>query len=326
MQCNLCTVLKSAGFEKSIDSDHSVVEDDSRYSLTYKKKDSSISLKITERERNKPTLDSGKRETSDILVPSNVLIKYFDLFDNLTVLLQFEEICEALNSLMACESHHITLFCTNFIKCLKDCTDTVMQLRSLLPYSNWYDHSIIRQLLNACNCLEGLRLLNEFDAQIDFSLSIKDYPLPTYHSSYMTPDVSGSHTVLAIRCEQQISALSLQHIGMVKAVILQTFDITDHACILLTATNYTSAIFYWLIPKNIVALIYSKVLEHAAHLYDNKILELAIYPNFTFSTGDVSRIWSLSYSSDTAVILRDVRKFQDIASYIAIVHICNVHE
>ena len=122
----------------------------------------------------------------------------------------------------------------------------------------------------------------------------------------MTPDVLTSHTMLAIKCEQQLSSLSLQHTAVIKSVILQSFDITSHSCILLTTTNYSSAIFYWLIPQSIVSLIYNKFQEHSAYLHDNKILEIAIYPNLTFSTGNVKRIWSLAYSSDIATFPRHV--------------------
>ena len=231
------------------------------------------------------------------------------VLDNLIELLQLavEEVFETVNSLMASKTHHIKLFSTDFIECLKEYVDATEALRTLFPYSNWCDHSILRWLLENCKCSEGLKLLDTFDTQIDFTLPIKHYPLPAYQSSYMTPDVSSVHTVLTIRCEHQLSSLSLQHVGVVKSAILQAFDITDHACVLLTATNHTSAVFYWLIPQNIVALICNKVQEHSVYLYENKILEISVYPDFTFSTDHATKMQLLEHSSDIITTPTHVR-------------------
>ena len=296
MHFAICIALKSAGFEHFVRSNDELdLEDDPEYCLTYSS-DSDTSFKVTGSKRSQPVCE--KTEKRDVFPRSNITLNYFDLFDVITELMQFEKVIEAVDSLIASETHHIKLFSADFVRYLRGCTNTVSLLTALFPYTNWYDHSILRWLLQACNCSEGLRLLDEFEAQINLTLPIKDFPLPIYQSSYMTPDVSSTHTVLAIRCEQQLSSLSLQHIGKVKSTILQAFDITEHACILLTATNYTSAITYWLIPQIIVSVIYSKVQEHSSYLYDNEILEVAVYPNFAFSTGNVNRIWSVAYSSD----------------------------
>ena len=296
----ICTALKSAGFEQFVkNNDDLDLEDDSGYSLTYSS-ESDKSFKITGTRRSQPVSKNagGGAGGAGIFPLSNIALQYFDLFDVITELMQFEKVTEAIDNLMASKTHHVKLFSADFVKRIQQSTNIVILLRALFPYTNWYDHSMLRWLLQACNCSEGLRLLDEFNAQIDCALSIKDYPLPVYKSSYMTPDVSSTHTLLAIRCEQQLSSLSLQLVSKVKSIMLKVFDITEHACTLLTATNYTSAILYWQIPQSIVSLIYSKVQEHSTLLYDDKILEVAVYPNFAFSTGNVKRIWSLTYSSD----------------------------
>ena len=302
--------LKCAGFEQ-LDEDNlalhdEAMEDESTCSFKYNESDSFFECSKLERNKQAILFDFDNIEDSGVFSSCNIVTKYFELFDNLSELLHLamEEVFEAVDNLMASEINHIKLFSTDFIECLKECTNATEALRTLFPYSNWYDHSILRWLLENCKCPEGLKLLNKFDTEIDFTLPIKDYPLPVYQSSYMIPDVSSAHTVLIIRCEQQLSSLSLQHIGVVKSAILQAFDITDHACILLTATNYTS---YWLIPQNIVALICNKVQEHSAYLYDNKILEISVYPDFTFSTDRATEIQSLGYSSDIITTLRHVR-------------------
>ena len=306
-----CAALKCAGFEQLVEDrkyDSAMEEGASTYSFKYDESDSFF-------ESNKPERKQAillDFEGSDIFPSYNIVMKYFDLVDNLSELLQLamKDVYEAVDNLMASESHHIKLFSTNFIECLKECVNPTEVLRILFPYSNWYDHSVLRWLLESCNCPKDLKLLNTFDTQIDFTLPIKDYPLPIYHSSYMTPDVSSTHTILTIRYEQQFSSLSLQHVRVLKSAILKAFDITDHACILLTATNYTSAVFYWLIPQNIVELISNKVQQHSAYLYHNKILEISVYPNFTFSTDRATKTHQLlEYSSDIVTTTRHVRTY-----------------
>ena len=311
------TALECAGFEQLVkDNDDLVLEDDSRCFLTCKT-ESDISFKVIGPKRTRPILPvCNLSEESSVFSSFNVILKYFDLFDSLIELLQFKETNEALTNLIASETFHIKLFSPDFVKYLRGCTNTVLLLRVLFPYTNWYDHSILRWLLQACNCSEGLKLLDEYNAQIDFALPIKDYPLPIYQPSYMTPDVSSTHTMLAIRCEQQLSSLKLKHIGKVKSILLQVFDITEYACILLTATNTSSAILYWLIPQSIVPYIYSKVKEYSRYLHDNKILEIAVYPNFAFSTGNVDRIWSLAYYSDTASAPTHVSAYLQVLMYV----------
>ena len=310
--------LKFAGFEQLVkDEVDAAVEDGLKYSLKFDQNE--YSLKVNETKRNRPILpDFNKTKDSDVFSPCNLMLKYFDLLDILTELLQFKEVLETLNNLMASEIHHIKLFSTDFIEHLKECPKAVVVLRALFPYLNWYDHSILRRLLKACNCSEGLKLLDEFDVHIDFTLPIKDYPLPVYQSSFMTPNVSSTHTVLTIRCEQQLSSITLESIKVVKSVILQTCDITDHACILLTATSHSSATLYWLIPQGIVSLICNKVEEHSAYLYDNKILEIAIYPDFTHSTSNINRISPLAHSSDVVASSRHihtVRTYMYLSAY-----------
>ena len=290
--------MKCAGFEKlAKDNTNLVTDNEPRYSLTYIKSESDTFLKGTEHKRTRLIL----KETD--VSPCTIILRYFDLIDNLSGLLNFEELLEAVSNLMASRTHHMKLFSAKFIEYLKKYGNTVMVLRALFPYSNWCDHSVLRSLLKTCYCPKGLKLLDEFDAQIDYTLPFKDCPLPIYQSSYMTPISSSTHTVLAITCKQQLVSLPLQHIKAVKLVILQVLDITDHACILLTATK---TILYWLIPECIVLFIRSKLEKHSASLRDNEIQEIAVYPDFTFSIGNVNRSLSDRIFSGFNAVLSQV--------------------
>jgi len=240
--------------------------------------------------------------------PSNVILRYLDLFDRLLELLQSmnpKEIVKSCKSVMASDSLGLSYFSPEFITMLELFTNTTSLIRILFPYTNWYDHSIIRKVVETCDFPEGIKLLDEFDSRIDVTLPIKLYPIPT-PSDLTIPDESGTHTVMAVKYVQQLSSLSLQHIGVVKSLIIDKFCITKHACVLLAVANHDSAMFFWLIPKNIVSTIAIAVQEHSTSLYDKGLLEIAIYPQFAFSTGNTSRIWTMAYHNDTTAMLKHV--------------------
>ncbi|XP_065903620.1 uncharacterized protein [Dysidea avara] len=235
--------------------------------------------------------------------PCNLMLKYLDLFDALVELLQARKVTDALREIMASDIHGISIFNAEFVEILTKGTNTISLLRILFPYTNWHDHSIIRELVEVCDCPEGVKLLDEFDSRIDVSLPITSYPIPA-PSNLMIPDESSTHTVMAVRCEQQLSSLSLQHTEVVKSLMMNTFGITKHACILLAVANHSSAMFFWLIPKSVGLIITNEVREHSGFLHDNGLLEVAIFPNFSFSTGSISRVWKTVYFSDMATMYK----------------------
>ena len=113
---------------------------------------------------------------------------------------------------------------------------------------------------------------------------------------------------MAVRCEEQLSSLSLQKIAVVKSLLIDIFGVSKHAFVLLAVANHSSAMFFWLIPRNIVSIITSAVQKHLNLLHERGLLEAAIYPNFSFSAGSTSRIWRMAYFRDTTAILQHVRK------------------
>ena len=253
-----------------------------------------------------PDLDSS--ENSHCTVPSKIEMKYFDLLNEVVELLQGlhpHKIIDILSNITASDAHGISYFTTDFIDILRECTTTTSILRIVFPYTNWFDHSIIRDLVEACNCPKGVKLLDEFDCHIDLTLCIKKYPIPEPFN-IMSPDESSSYTLMAVKYDQQLSSLQLNHIGVVRSILMKTFKISKHSCVLLAVANHHSAIFFWLIPKSIVSLISNEVQQYSDHLYDKGMLELAIYPNFSFSTGGTSRIWKLVYFSDIASMYNHV--------------------
>jgi len=202
---------------------------------------------------------------------------YCYLFDELVSLLQsckVETMINILTSLKASDTYNIPLFSTEYITHLNSFTNTAVLLRALFPYTNWCDHSIIRELVRGCPEAEGV--LDEFESHIDPALLITDYPIPVY-SSMMIPNKLGTHTVMAVVYNKELSSLSLQCVDVVKSIIVQKFSITKHGCLLLAVGDCGVAILYWLIPKSVTAVIIEKAREYSDELSTSGILEVAIY-------------------------------------------------
>jgi len=259
--------------------------------------------------------DLNGAEKLQKIVPSNVILKYLDLLDNIIELLQglnTHQVIDTLSNISASDQCGINYFTATFIEKLRECADTNSLLRILFPFTNWYDHSIIRKLVEACDCPEGIKLLDEFDSRIDLTLPITEYPIPVPSKNLMIPDEFSAHTVMAVRCEQQLSSLTLKHVGVTKLLIMNKFCITKHTCVLLAVANHNSAMLFWLIPRSVAPLISNTVQEHSGFLHDNELLELAIYPNFSFSTGSTSRVWKLVHFSDIDSMYKHVSNLMSL--------------
>ena len=142
----------------------------------------------------------------------------------------------------------------------------------------WNDHSILRALLEACNCQDGIKMLDEFESQIDTSQPMELFPIPP-PSAKMAPSSSSAYTVLSIRCQYDKDKLpSLQYVNDVAKIMIEKFNFSQHSLQLL-ATRATPLMLYWVMPKCIMTLISKGVKEHLDFLKANGFLEIMIYPN-----------------------------------------------
>ena len=268
------------------------------YSFDYDEKGLQSSLeKFTSKRKRllSPTV-SNKR---DYFSASSVLLKYLDLCDNLAHLLQSlqsRQLINAISCFVAVDTYDncVKQFSAKYIKQLSDCSNSIEVLMKLFPYSNWYDHSIIRELLEVCECSEGIHLLDEFDSRIDLMQPITEFP--TYApSSLIIPGDLSYHTVMATWHKQQLSSLKLCHIGGIKSEMVQMCNLTKYSCLFLAITKSDPAVIYWLIPRNLLSSISNSVWNFKDGFYVNGILEIAIYPNFVFSSSNTSRVLPLEH-------------------------------
>ena len=254
-------------------------------------------LDLAPRSRKRP-LSQQESSSSKYFKPSEVNREFLQLTDRLNELMQFcdpKMIMEHFSTLMASDVHNITVFPTEYVKKLQNYNHTPSLLRILSSFWTWSDSSVLRMLLKSSSGV--VSLLDEFDVQTDLSQQLASYPLPS-PSPCMAPSDNGTHTVLAVKCAQQYYQCLLKHVFEVRSHMTEKFEITSHSLQLL-ATKNSSTVLYWLIPKSVVALISTKVLEYSSALYAVGVLEVSIFPGTRIATKAVNLFGPLVFLSPT---------------------------
>ena len=160
----------------------------------------------------------------------------------------------------------------------------------------WNNHSILRALLEACNCQDGIKMLDEFQSQVDTNQPMEIFPIPL-PSVKMAPSLSSAYTMLSIRDKyDQDKIASLQHVNNMATILISKFEISMHALQLL-AVRATPLMSYWVIPKGIVPLISEGVNKHLDFLEEKGFLEISIYPNTILFATNILRHGSFALLS-----------------------------
>ena len=143
---------------------------------------------------------------------------------------------------------------------------------------SWNNHSILRAVVEATDCQEGIKMLDKFQSQIDATQPMELFPIPP-PSMKMAPSSSSAFTVLSIRVEyDKDEPVPLQYVNDVTTIMNEKFEISSHALQLLAART-NPLMLYWMIPKSVVPLVHKGVNEHLEFFKENGFSEIAIYPN-----------------------------------------------
>ena len=225
-------------------------------------------------------------------------IKFAQLLQKLYELLQSVEakdIILALTQLLANKSNKIQLFSQKELLECNKCSNVSGVLRRLRHCWSWYDHTLLRVIIEACHMPEVVKLLDDFHSSCDISQPLSAYPIADVSSSLAVYDHS-AYTVLATKHQEDYSTLLLQDVNKLKSMLIETFDITEH-CIQLVALHSNPLVLFWMIPKCVVPIVSAKVQEHCSLLSAQKISEVAIYPNTIIVTDGSLRVGLLAYFS-----------------------------
>jgi len=250
-------------------------------------------------------------------VPIHIL--FFHLIDQVIELLQFQrlELFPQCENLKASNIHNINLLSIHQINELSKYSSASI-LVTLSPLFTWINHSILRALVSCCS--KAIKLLDEFDYNLDPLQPITSYPIPCL-SLDMIPNDNSTYTILAIRCKVELYEASLQYVYDMQSLMVEKCDITQH-CLQLIAIRSNPTIFYWTIPKCVVHLIGTDVPLHSECLYSVGILEVLIYPDLLLSTCDDICIGSLAFVCKNQLLSEKVCNYTYTYVYVY-VQICD---
>ena len=227
------------------------------------------------------------------LAAKTVHIRFLNLVTQLRQNLKVSDpksFLEACNKLSASASHlkPTPLLDVGYLQDLDD-TSTEEIFNQLAILWTWNNCSILRALLETCNdCQDGIKMLNDFESQIDATQPMELFPIPP-PSMKMAPSLSSPFTVLSVRGEyDRDEPVPLQYVNDVATIMTEKFGISPHALQLLAA-RANPLMLYWMIPKSIIPLISEGVDEHLDFLKENGLSEIAAYPNnILFVTDNLS--------------------------------------
>ena len=211
----------------------------------------------------------------EIINASSLHIMFLKVIDQIEEQLQLHDsslLIEKCKSLMASETHKISLFSKKFIDTLGKCDDAFKYLSFLFTWSN---HSILRALTSSN--IEAIDLLDRFDSLLDCSKHILSYPIPSF-SQNMLPFDTSEYTLLAVKFEKELWECPLQYVLDIESFIIKAYDLTQYCLQLLAVKCDGPTAFYWTIPKCIQELIS----QHPEYLQQGT-LELEVYSKATDS-------------------------------------------
>ena len=230
-------------------------------------------------------------QPEELLAAKSVHIRFLNLASQLQHMLKYydpQHFLELCNKFTVTDGHlkTIPLIPSEYLEGL-DNADTGEIFNKLAFLWSWNNHSLLRALLEACDCHDGVKLLDDFESQIDTNQPMELFPIPP-PSMKMAPSSSSAYTVLSIRSGQyQDEQVPLQYVIEVATMMVEKFKISLHALQLLAARP-NPLMLYWMILKSIVPLIHTGVNEHLGYLKECKFTEIVIYPStILFSTDNL---------------------------------------
>lgn len=286
------TALQFGGFLKLPD-DYDIALDDNEYEdnddgqvhyssfypyfYQYVLKDC-VKMNLSIKNKPQPIPDEKVSKSPDIT------IQYLCLIDDLCKLTEscdpgvFIDKCATL---MASYIHNIPLFSDEVLKNFREYLNVSVLLRYLMCYFTWCDLSVIIKLLEICDYPDGVRLLQKFKHQIDFTMPMMDYPI-SYPHSLMLPSENSPYTVMVTAYELESSLVSLKHMEVIKSLITEKCEITFISCQFLGISDDTQH-FHWLIPKSIASFLVINVEKNWTFLNKSGIKNFSIHPHLQWA-------------------------------------------
>ena len=216
--------------------------------------------------------------------PPTVVDEFSRVTDQVIKLLQAYDpklLVEQCTNIMASDKHGINFFSNDQVKELQEYDNTPMLLQDLSHLWSWDNHSVLRGLVGPSD--DAVKLLDEFDSRLDISKPIASYPV-----SGITSIDGATRTILEMTCESDIHSFSLKDVFEMCSFVTSKCDITRYCLQLLLIQDAVT--LHLSIPKSVVHLICTKVLQHSRSLCNKGILEVAIHPDIQINTSKIANL------------------------------------
>ena len=203
-----------------------------------------------------------------------------------------------LTSLNVCDDPKVPLFTPEVLSVLEGSRDSTMLVNRLSFYWSWIDYGLLEDLVGVSRCKEASKLLKRLRSELGQIPCLSSSTLPS-PCSKMLPADGQPHTILTLTVECKLHEYTLRHISELKSRFSNFCGLTQYALLLIAVkqTTVTSAIFYWIILKQIVPVICTKVQANCSQLRSMGILELSVYPGLVMATDGEMRVGPLAFLS-----------------------------
>ena len=211
-------------------------------------------------------------------------LKFLHLIDKLIAIMCTEhadlmKLIDICDKLRASNADQISLFDSDFMRKLRNLPHPFILKLYLLPFMTWFDHSILRVLVDSSGNKEAIQLVDQFDSCLDYNQPIAFYDVPEY--SQLTLPCKGNKsefTLLVTKYLKSHNEIMLLDLLNVKKELTIKWEITDHS-IHLVAMHSKFSYFYWLIPRKLQPLIEDKLRQDQHELWDKGITSIALLPD-----------------------------------------------
>ena len=236
--------------------------------------------------------------------PSSVITKFLNLKVQLEELLRLCDpipLVKKCYSLLGSDTHNIPLFTTEYIEKLQEIKHTHELIQALSPFMTWDNHSVLSIIAEASSIPAVTMLLTQFDDRIDSSQPLTRFPIPT-PSHHMVPYENSTHTILAIKLDLDLDNCTLQDVTDTQSLIEDQCSLTSFCLQLLAVAETNFTMVYWTVPKSVVHLIVTNVLQFQSYFYLKGIHQLSLYPGTMLCTGNALKVGPLSFFNQSFVL------------------------
>ena len=199
-------------------------------------------------------------------------------------------------NLMASGTHHIKLFTANFIDQIRQLKTSSVILKMLSHYWTWSNYSILKVLAQFSKL--AFDLLEEFGTRLNTMFPITEYPIGSLAVSMFPYDTS-SYTVLTLECDHKLNH-SLQLVYDMQSLITENCDITQHALLLLAV--YQTRL-HWMIPKSVVTIVNTRVMQCSQLLFSKGVVRIFIYPSTVHVLDSGKTVWPYMFLNESVGLL-----------------------